>query len=331
MLKRMKSKLGALRPELRNLRRRVAAAAAKPEPRKELLAALDDVGRGLRAGDRDAATLHVDRFVLAIRRHMGTEVSLRAALQLADTAIMDIKRSVADPGQIYVEAEEFVRQFVRIEAYAANNVGIVRPRREPNAGMTIRRLRQMISSYKLPPDETRKLLAAIDQIAALAAEATEDSLYDREFQRRAFSVLRALSSQLQQFEGSLISTRQRFSVLGTVIFASPAVCLFGFSWPAQIAAGVIALGVILFLYLTGDDAVDDALESIAKFLDQSSQSNRRPGADTIRRVLSNAKAGLSAEQQARLKQALQEILDDSRNEVQRAILLRMLEIYDLVD
>ena len=310
----------ALFAALNTLRRRVDLSCLEGEVTLRLLQALEVADRMLAGGNFAAAADSLDRFVLVVQRYVGSYISLSKAVELADIAIVDLKRFIADPAQVFTEAVPFAQRILTLEM--ASNVPLaLTPRRiPPGVPETVRGMSGLIRSYRLPPPEESRLLDYVEQMGELALQFDPLPQDDR-IEIGFLSVLGPFKAEIVGLEASSLVTRTQVNRLfGIVVFGWPTwLCGLPKLWPFQIIAGIVA-GIIIYVLLSDPKAVKTAAANISNRINTlTANTNRRLNRAQIQAILRAETAGLSLEELRILKKRLATSLDSEKNNERKGI------------
>ena len=92
----------------------LAQRTIEAEAARDCATRFEYLARAVEEGELQVIIDQADQFLLAVRRHVGQGLDLEIAYDLADWTLMDIKRPIGDPGQIYREAMPLVQTLVGV-------------------------------------------------------------------------------------------------------------------------------------------------------------------------------------------------------------------------
>ena len=214
-----------------------------------LLVCLTEASANLEAEDLGRVSRNIDQFVVAITRHMGTQISAQRAFEFADIALLDIRRQLGDPAGVYDIALSFALRSETIAdcAYVPlddrlrrDSTGDVEPTR---AAML-----DVIAGSCMPKDRMQALTDQINALNDSAAARTPGTEVEFAALSRQFSGTLGVYQSM-----SYLSAAQVSSLSGLVFFGAPAAaatCWIPLTWKAQIviAIGVLVIGGIYLIY-----------------------------------------------------------------------------------
>jgi hypothetical protein len=317
----------------------VRRAVVHPPVAAELSARLAALDRALRGGDATGATDQLDLFVLAVQRNLATDVPLRTAAELVETAVLDVKRFVADPADVFAGLVPFALAYYAIENVAPTRVDRrARPIAKAAIGDTARAMTALVQSFDLPLDSRTRLLDAIDALARQAAQTTP-GVDNPDLEKRFFATITGFNQELLGLVGVRITAAQRRRLLGLVVAGGPAatggllagICSNPLGIVAQVA--LVAAGLLgLIWWLSSDNAaVTAAMTQLQTFATNvTANTNRRPGAAQISAALTAATAGLSVDDLKTVRERVQGLADATTNATLTAIFSQWLRELDAV-
>lgn len=241
---------------------------------------------------------------------MATEISLRRTFELADVAIMDIKRLVGTPSQIYLEAREFSFDFMRVASVNGWPSGLVSRAIPAGVDKTQKRMKDAIISYKLSNDMESKLLDLIDSMAEMALQDKPEYHKVDKFDPEIYAPFLAKATEflglLSSLQGTYITTTQVNHLVGLIIFGVPAwLC---WSYPAWVVQILIFLA---WLFWRSGEEVDDAvvrrrIKNIEEWI--AGKTSITP--DELKEKIKEEAKGLDDEQKEEYKKQMEKIRDN---------------------
>lgn len=250
--------------------------------------------------------------LLALKRQLGIDVSLRLGFELSEMLI-EVRRQIADPAVLFEDVLDFAVAFFAVRsAQEAADGG-------PPAWLTNRafpegyeevpnRLIAVLESYRLPEDRLKILVEDIRAIEAFApafrdGDHSPETLY-------GFNVaMTQLSMNLFDLQGVWLTRHQVNGVLGMVLFAPPA-------WLCWSPPAIIVQIIILVLGAIGygiykamqSAAAKRAYKNLWVFVEDCTKTVAQATAQVAIET-----AGLDAAQKADVKSALQQTLTAVQN------------------
>jgi hypothetical protein len=325
----------AARRELADAVRRledvVRTAALHPPVNAELLARLAALDRALAGGDAAGAADQVDLLVLAVQRNLATEIPLRTAAELVETAVLDVKRFLADPADVFAGIVPFAVAYYAIEDVAPmRHDRRARPIVKARIDETARAMRLLVQSFDLPIDTQTRLLSAIVAFARQAAQTTP-GVDNPDLERRFFATMTGFNQELLSLVGVRITAAQRHRLLGLVVAGGPlaAICAHPLGMLAQVVIVVGGLLGLIWWRSTDNAAVKGAMTQLQTFVtNATANTNRRPGAAQISAALTAATAGLSLDDLKTVRERVQGLEDATTNATLQAIFNQWLRELD---
>jgi hypothetical protein len=309
---------------LNELRRLVEKACLGSEITAQLIEAIEGADRVIAGGNIPLAIDAIDRFVLVVQRHLGSHISLSKAFELVDIAILDFKRFIADPAQVFSEAVAFARRFYDVDLAVDTPVTIVARPLPAGVAETVRSMREVIRSYRVPADAESRLQAHVDQMGELASQfdpAPPDDVVEAAF----LAVLAPFKAEIAVLQGRYITATQASRLFGTIVFGVPAwLCAVPKAWIAQ--AIIVGAGVLIYYFFSDPKAVKTAVGNLNTYINTvTANTNRRPGVNQIQSALRAETAGLSLEELQILKKRLTTALNGVPPGTKKGILNQMLQ------
>jgi hypothetical protein len=233
---------------LKALQARVGRCYLDKAVEGELSRLLAKCDERLRARDFEGANDHLDLFIVGVQRNLGTEISLRVGFELADVALLDVKRYIASPERTLAVAADYALKSDLLESFCDLPLAEM-PRPIDPAGVEVsyRAMAETIQSFYLPEEQEEILLGYADRIADFARKNDPADV------QLFVSTLQEMRSFLGAMEGVYVTQAQANRLLGLIFFgAGPAAatCIIPLTWKAQLLIALLAvvLGGIYFAF-----------------------------------------------------------------------------------
>jgi hypothetical protein len=295
---------------LNMLRRWVEQACLDGDVASELVEAVKVADRMVAGGNIPAAVDSIDRFILVAQRHLGSQISLSKAFELVDIAILDFKRFIADPAQVFTEAVAFSQRFSALNF--AVDVPVTVAARPIPAGVpeTVRAMREAIRSYRVPADAECRLLGFVDQMGELASQ-FDPAAKDGRLEAAFLAVVAPFKAELVLLQGRYITATQANRLFGIILFGVPAwLCVVPKAWIVQ---AILIAGGALIAYLSSDpDPVKKAATNLSTYISSvTAGATLRPTPASIQGKLRAETGVLSLEELRILKERLTTARDEA--------------------
>lgn len=247
---------------------RAARPLALPEPvAQECRGPLAALRMAVRRHDVRGIIHHSDLFVRAVTRNLGAEIALRRGYELVDGAIMDVKRPVGDPGQIFTEARAFIQRFNEL-AEVAGAPPSLPIRADVTGGDSAREALDLaIRSYCLPEEIALGLQQQVAEIAAMARTA------DPANELRWIQTVAGFSRTLTSLQGSYLSITQTNYLLGIIFMGWPAaLCWCPVAWLVQ---AVVVIGGVAIYVVHRSRRKARAFERIKNYIQKNPNASKQ--------------------------------------------------------
>ena len=269
--KRVKA-IDDLVPAVRKLGKLLEESCAEPGVVKECSRFLMGAQEAIKANDVEGVVNQIDLFILSIQRQMGTEISLRKAFEFADVAIIDLKRHVGHPAQIFAEAQAFGLTFLKVASASDTPLNLAARPIRPGVKETQQVIKKAIRSYHLPAEPESQLLKLTDQMSEMAL-AFRPGATKPEDELRFITTLIDFHTTLTSLQGVYITTTQVNYLMGLVLFAVPAwLCAVPYAWIAQAVIVVVGLVFLGIYYSFRSTAAKLAARNISRFIELCTHS-----------------------------------------------------------
>lgn len=267
---------------------------------------LTALGKAVKKNDRGTINNEVDLFLLAVKRDMGAKIALSDVFDIADTLLMDIKRPIGDPGQIYVEAAQFAYAFSAMAKRIGKEEIVTSLVRRPLAQGIERAaelMKNALQATNLPKEKALQLATLVDDMLSLAPRIDTTKPHDSTNQQFLATAIE-FETDLHNATKTYISTTQANYVMGVMLFAWPALlCWSAPAWVVQIAA--VAIGGVLYAFDTAEAKYAGA--NIRRFI----ESTPPPGERAVRARARREASGLTADEIRDVIAFLERLRDES--------------------
>lgn len=290
--------VSALTKRLELLEEKAADACLEKQITKEFVYFINNAQVLLKKGQMDEADNRLSSALLLIKRNMAAEINLRLASELASQIIEEVKRYIADPAHLFVEAVDFSEKYLVL----LSETGVetrppeyLKKRPFPKAyGNAAKQVRAKLKSFELPKPIFKQLISDIDALEETAGKVKNGRPTTAQ-SRRSTELIASIYISLFGIQGIYITERQLNAVMGIIFFAWPAwLCWNILSWIVQ------AIAIIAFLIIkavASDAAAQKATTYIWTYIEDC-QANIAQAKNKVRIELN----GLSKDQ---MKQVLE--------------------------
>ncbi|MFZ5961466.1 hypothetical protein ACOXXX_00805 [Thalassococcus sp. BH17M4-6] len=283
----------AVSKTLSAIERKEAYNCLRGETRAALTAALDRMQTACRAGDSTALADAVEDGMLCLVRGMGHDISARDAEDLIDGVFPQVMCLTGGEGRAYEVALPFVERLFTLRDLSGASPD---DRFEPDPTLfkdTLAALQARIEGLCLDQTDRAALLAPLHDLERLSKKDIG------KHQNAIEDAMAAYFQRVAAFESIAYTPTTANYLRGRILFSGPAVvCLFGWSWPAQILAGlvIVLVGGITYVFQSTQSkrafkaskkAIDD-LSKTGKQLDKAIDAEAKPlDVEEIDEVIAN--------------------------------------------
>ena len=305
---------GQVRQALDDFRRSLKSGFVEESLAKQLASIAGKAQANLEKGQLREADGLLATSLLTIKRHLGSEISLRQGFVLSSILVEDARRHIADPAVLFADAADFATAFFELYSHHRyRRSGIPDylmkrpfPKGYKDAAAAILRV---VDGFELP-GEQRSILAndiraLVRQAPAFAkGKASAEALYIQQ------GLSTTLCFHLLEMQGVFLTEYQVGTVLGMFLFAVPAwLCLCPAAWLVQ--AIVLAIGLVAYgIYsLMKTPAAQKAYKNIWEYIYDCDNSIK-----ASKDKLTEETKDLSDDEKKDVKDALEKTLKEVENE-----------------